>query len=45
MCFLKHDVPTCGLSLVDLVDVNEHHFEAADISETVLNRFLLKNWI
>ena len=31
--------------MVDVVDVDEHDFETSDISETILNRFLLKNWI
>ena len=33
--------PLVVLGLVD-VDVDEHDFEASDISETLLNRFLLK---
>ena len=37
--------PLVGLSLVDVVDVNEHDLEASDISETIPNRFLSKNWI
>ena len=36
--------PLVGLGLVDVVDVNEHNLEASDISETIPNRFLLKNW-
>ena len=34
-----------GLGLVDIVDVDEHASEAFDISETIPNRLLLKNWI
>ena len=37
--------PLAGLGLVDVVDVDEHDLEASDISETILNRFLLKNWV
>ena len=37
--------PLVGLGLVDVVDVNEHDLEASDISVTVPNQFLLKNWI
>ena len=33
------------LGLVDVVAVDELDLEASDISETILNRFLLKNWI
>ena len=35
--------PLVGLGLVDVVDVDEHDFEACDIFETIANRFLLKN--
>ena len=31
--------PLVVLGLVDVVDVDEHDFEASDISETILNRF------
>ena len=37
--------PLVVLSLVDVVAVDELDLEASDISETILNRFLLKNWI
>ena len=37
--------PLVGLCLVDVVDIDEHGFKASDISETIPNRFLLKNWI
>ena len=46
MCSFEH--MTCllvGLDLVDEVDVDEHDLEASDISETILNRLLLKNWV
>ena len=33
------------LGLVDVVAVDELDLEASDISETILNQFLLKNWI
>ena len=39
MLFLKYDIPTMGLGLVDVVDVDEHDFEASDISETIPNNF------
>ena len=31
--------PLVGLSLVDVVNVDEHDFEASDISETIPNNF------
>ena len=31
--------PLVGLGLVDVVDVDEHDFEASDISETIPNNF------
>ena len=34
-----------GLRLFDGVDVDEYDLEASDISETILNQFILKNWI
>ena len=37
--------PLVGVGPVDVVDVYEHDLVASDISETILNRFLLKNWI
>ena len=37
--------PLVVLSLVDVVAVDELDLEASDISETNLNRFLLRNWI
>ena len=37
--------PLVGLSLVDVVDVDEHDLEASDIPETIPNRPLLDNWI
>ena len=46
MCVLENmTYPLEGLGLVDVVDVDGHDVEASDISETILNRFLLKNWI
>ena len=43
--FINMTYPLVGLGLVDVVDVDEHDLEASDISETVLNRFLMKNWM
>ena len=43
--FLDMTYPLEGLGLVDVVAVDELDLEASDISETNLNRFLLKNWI
>ena len=37
--------PLVVLGLVDVVAVDELDLEASDISETILSRFLLKNWI
>ena len=34
-----------GLGLVDVVDVDEQDLEASDLSETIHNRFLLKDGI
>ena len=46
MCFFSNmRYPLVGLGLVDVVDVDEHDLEASNTSETVPNRFLLKNWI
>ena len=42
MFFFKHDVPICGTHLVDVLNVNEQDFEAPDIYEIILIRFLLK---
>ena len=41
--FLNMTYPHVGLGLVDVVDVEEHYFEASEISDTILNLFLLKN--
>ena len=46
MCHFENvSYPLVGLGLVDVVDVDEHDFQAFDISETILNRFLFINWI
>ena len=45
ICFLEYDIPNCGTRPGYVVDVDEHDFEASGISETILNGFLLKNWI
>ena len=37
--------PLVVLCLIDVEDVDEHDLEASDISKTIPNRFLLKNWI
>ena len=45
MCFLYMTCTLVELHLVDVVDVDEHDLETSDIAETILNRYLLKNWI
>ena len=44
MCVFENmTYPLVGLRLVDVVD--EHDLEFSDISETIPNRYILKNWM